>query len=75
MAVAGARRRFRAARMEHAEVGGERGINGVLHRHFDHAGDARVLALVQRGHDRAVEVDAGHEIAQGRPDLTGGWSG
>ena len=66
MAVAGTCRGFRATRVKHAEVGGERGIDGVLHRHFDHAGNPGVLALVQRRHDRAEEMDAGHEIAKGR---------
>ena len=69
MPVAGACRRRVATRMQHAEVGRERRIGRVLHRHFDDAALAGALALVQRGHDRAIEVDAGAEIADGRTGL------
>ena len=69
MPVAGARRRGRAARMQHAEIRGERRIGRILHRDFDDAALAGALALVERGHDRAVEMDAGHEIADRRAGL------
>ncbi len=51
--------------MHHAEIRGERGIGRVLHGDFHHAPLAGALALVKRGHDRSIEMDARAEIAQG----------
>ena len=69
--VADARRRRPRglARLQQAE-GGEQGKGvGLQHRDLDRAGDARPLALQQRGDDGAVEVDAGQEVRDRRPGL------
>ena len=69
MAVAGARRGLALAAKVHAQVGGQRRIDRLLHRHLDQAAQARALALEQGRHDAAVQMDATKKIAQRRTGL------
>ena len=69
MPVAGARGGCGAARMQHAEIGGKHCIGSVLHGDIDDAALAGTLALVKRGHDGGIEMNAGAEIAQRRAGL------
>ena len=69
MAVAGARRGLALAAKVHAQVGGQRGVHRLLHRHLDQSAQARALALKQRGHDAAIQMDAAKKITQGRTGL------
>ena len=72
MAVAGARRGLALAAKVHAQVGGQRGVDRLLHRHLDQAAQARALALEQRGHDAAIQMDATKKITQGGTGLDRG---
>ena len=51
------------------ELRGQRRIGGFLHRHFHQPPDPGHRALVERGHRRRVEVDAGEKIDNRRPRL------
>ena len=67
MTVAGARRDLASPGVQHPQIGGERAIDGVLHRHFDDPAAPGAFTVEQRGRHRGVQVDAGTEIAHGRP--------
>ena len=54
VAVAGAWRHRIAHAVVQAQIGAERGIHGLLHRHLDQPTHARLFALIQRGHDGTV---------------------
>jgi hypothetical protein len=58
-----------STRMEHAKILRKESIGCVLHRNFDHAPLTGAFALVKRGHDCRIKVDARAEIAQGHPRL------
>ncbi len=68
LAVAGARRDLAGAVIV-IEAAGEGRIDRLLHRHLDEPPDPAAVAVVECGHDAGIEVDAAHEIDQGRAGL------
>ena len=71
VAVAGPGGGLACAAEEQAEAGHQARIDRVEHCRLDRRPTARLLALVQAGHDGAVQMDAAHEVAEGGACLHG----